>query len=299
MNIKANSIRSLSKYLPQIGNGKPFRVGVPVLGRESKLEELGFNPPFKSDTSILPAAVGKVSRFNSQGREVKRDDLPMESSYRMVYATTRDWHGNPHSGIQHRKYKSYPREHIAGPEAEITLLKVDDALFAVSEEMSVPTTDDSRALHVFNLFLECFGECELFDENIAQIIKVKKVNWNMLPPGSYPWPKVKDHIQKAISNLPDASRQVIEYRIKQIAGCTPDHVAIGSGGFNGYFVFGFSSKGLFVLESTYSDNATYILKSDWESISQLSKSEIIAGNLHHDRLIHKANWAQALRHSLS
>jgi hypothetical protein len=294
MQIKGKSIRSLTKYLPQIGDGKPFRVGISVKGNEARLEALGFPKNLEAGTSILPAVVGRISKFNSQGRDIVRKDRPKITKSRMIHTSWNDWHGYPHSGIQYRDYKVYPKEHINGPEEEITLLKRNAELIAVSEEMTIKSEDDSRALHVVNLFLECFGECELFDKDIAPIVKVRKVHWQLLPPGEYPWAKVKDHIQTATARLGDTERPVVEHRIEHITRHKPDLVAIGTGGFDGYFVFGFTKKKLFVLESTHLDNATYVMKADWQNVSRLSKSEIIAGQLHHDRLVHNRRWSQGL-----
>ncbi|MDM8914292.1 hypothetical protein P2P95_21895, partial [Escherichia coli] len=46
-----------------------------------------------------------------------------------------------------------------------------------------------------------------------------------------------------------------------------------------------------VLESSQCNNATYILNNNWQQLSQLTKAEILDGNLHHARVIHRVNWA--------
>lgn len=299
MQIKGKSIRSLSKYIPQIGNGKPFRIGISVNGLESRLEELGFQVPLEAGVSILPAVVGKVSEFNAHGRDIIRKDLAKVTKSRMIHTTTYDWHGNPHTGFQYRDYESYPREHIDGPEEEIVLLQKGGSLIASSNEITVSSSDDARALHVVNLFLECFGECELLDKDIAPIIKVRKLNWKILPPGEYPWDKAKTHVKEFTSRLKDSERHVIEYRIKHITQHEPDFIAFGTGGFDGYFVFGFTKADLFVFESSHLDNATYILKSDWQALSCLTKKEILATELHHQRLIHTNSWPRMLRSVLA
>ena len=74
----------------------------------------------------------------------------------------------------------------------------------------------------------------------------------------------------------------------------PDFVAYGRAGFKGYAVFGFISKNIYVLESVFPNNATYILSGDWENISKLSKAEILSHNLHEARIIHTANWEKQL-----
>ncbi|OZO59867.1 hypothetical protein CG699_03840 [Escherichia coli] len=44
-------------------------------------------------------------------------------------------------------------------------------------------------------------------------------------------------------------------------------------------------------ESSQCNNATYILNNNWQQLSQLTKAEILDGNLHHARVIHRVNWA--------
>lgn len=294
MRIQGRGVKSLAKFLPVVGNGEPFRVGVPVQGREDRLREIGFSDELEAGLSILPAVEGKISEFNARGREAIHKDKPKEPQARMVFATWNDWHGYPHSGIQIRNYMVYPREHIDGPEERVMLLNSVNGLVAASAEMTVGEFEGARALHVVNLFLEYFGECELFGKDISPIAKVKRVNWKIFPPGEYPWDKVKGKIQEATRKLSDSERPVIEYRISRITKYSPDLVAIGNGGFDEYFVFGFQSKNLFVLESAHLDNATYILKSDWQELSQLTKREILKGGLHQHRLIHSGTWGGKL-----
>lgn len=49
-------------------------------------------------------------------------------------------------------------------------------------------------------------------------------------------------------------------------------------------------RNLFVLESIFLDNATYVFGSDRETISQLSKAEIISGGFQKDRIAHDRRW---------
>ena len=70
----------------------------------------------------------------------------------------------------------------------------------------------------------------------------------------------------------------------------PDFVAYGRSGFKGYAVFGFTERNLYILESVMPNNATYVLENDWETISQLSKAEILSQELHKARIVHSENW---------
>ncbi|WP_243314491.1 hypothetical protein [Geothrix paludis] len=299
MRIKGKSIRSLTKVLPMIGDGRCFYVGLPVSGNESRLIEIGFPKKVQEGQSILPAVLGRHTDFNANGREIIRMDLPLVPESRMVYSTWNDWHGYPHSGFQHRTFNVRQRDLVDPPEENFTVVQNTEGIFTASRELCSGRDSDEQILHVINLFLECFGECHLLDEKKGPIIKVNRLNWHVLPKGEYPWANAKEHIEKVTLRLKDGDREVIEHRLKHIAKHTPDFLAIGQGGFDGYFVLGFSNKNLFVLESPHLDNATYVLSSNWKELSQLTKKEILKGSLQHKRLIHNKGWYRGLTTTLA
>lgn len=100
--------------------------------------------------------------------------------------------------------------------------------------------------------------------------------------------------------LPPSVQPVIRARTSQVEKYGPDFAAIGRAGFYGYWVFGFTKQGLYVLESRMLDNATYVLGADWEVVSRLTKAEIINSELAVARLVHDRGWPekldQVLRH---
>ena len=63
-------------------------------------------------------------------------------------------------------------------------------------------------------------------------------------------------------------------------------------------MFGYPDKNLYVLESYYPNNATYIFSKDWENISKCSKAEILNGNLQEHRFIHNNNWNESIKQIL-
>ena len=65
---------------------------------------------------------------------------------------------------------------------------------------------------------------------------------------------------------------------------------MGRGGFSGYVVFGFPEKNIYVLESAYTGNATYIFDERWEQLSKMTKAEILNEQLQTDRIIHRVGW---------
>lgn len=124
--------------------------------------------------------------------------------------------------------------------------------------------------------------------------KIRKLNWQVLPMGEYPWEKAKEHVRRITEFLEVGQKPVIEHRIRKITQYKPDFLAVGNGGFHGYFVLGFNNKNLYVLESVHLGNATYVFQENWEALAQLTKKDILDSNLHHSRLIHNPKWGGAV-----
>jgi hypothetical protein len=111
-----------------------------------------------------------------------------------------------------------------------------------------------------------------------------------LPPGKYPWSKVKTDIEEIISNRNITQQHMMLRSCESINNLGPDFVAYGRAGFKGYAVFGFVQKNLYILESVIPNNATYVFEKNWEELSKLSKAEILDSSLHKARIVHNANW---------
>lgn len=111
--------------------------------------------------------------------------------------------------------------------------------------------------------------------------------------------KIKKHTEKFTNSLSASDKAVIEMRLEPLSRYKPDFLATGRGGFNGYYVYGFTEKNVFVLESVHLFNATYIFENDWELFSQYTKNEIINGQMPHQRLIHDRKWEWKIRQVLS
>ncbi|MHB9131508.1 MAG: hypothetical protein ACYDBB_10520 [Armatimonadota bacterium] len=66
-----------------------------------------------------------------------------------------------------------------------------------------------------------------------------------------------------------------------------------------WFPQGYLSKGLFVLECTTYGNATYVFDRDWETLSQMTKADILNNAYQKDWIIHQAHWSAKLHHLLA
>lgn len=294
MKFSGKSIRSIRKILKTVGAAKTVRFTVLLEGVSEELRKaLGFDKDPSIGDYLLPSSIGKYTAFNNNGDLKVRKDLPMESESVMFYGASRDWHGGIHYGIKTRTMNKYPREYIPAPSETFEIVDINGKYYISSSELNLIDSEEKRNIHVTNLMLECFSEFEIFDTENVIIIgpKLKRLQWDVLPSGKYPWEKSKKIIQKATERLDKKDKGVIEHRMRIISKRNPDFLATGRAGFSGYFVYGFKDKDVYVLESIHLDNATYIFNSEWEKLSQLTKSEIINSTIPHERIIHNGKWS--------
>ena len=66
---------------------------------------------------------------------------------------------------------------------------VDGELILVTNAIVYNAANMVAITHRINLFLEIFGECHVFTENLERIIQapVRRLHWRLLPPGRRPF----------------------------------------------------------------------------------------------------------------
>jgi len=297
MIISKKRIRSIKSNLGYINPGTKFIVGVSDLERYyTILNFLGFSENLEIGETVLPRPKGPISMFNANGKYLKHKDQPKETAYTTVFWEWEQWAGRDqtetHSKLVDRSYKRYPRTFIAPPSIELTVAVTSEDKKVIISPIFEYNNNDDDLIHWINLFLELFGECQLFTENLEEILIKKpiKLNWDILPEGRMPWEKLQNTILPIVNKASEGKRPVIWDRIHNINKYGPDFQAIGKAGFDGYIVFGFENKSLYVFESIFYGNATYIFDKEWEELSKKSKAEILDNNLQKNRIIHRANW---------
>ena len=130
-----------------------------------------------------------------------------------------------------------------------------------------------------------------------------KLNWDILPKGVRPWSKQKTLLKPFLDNVKDKRQKpVYDSRFEDINNLKPDFTAIGKNGFNGYVIFGFSDKDIYILESAFYGNAIYVFSENWKELSQKTKAEIINNDLQIERITHngeKNNWLEKIKEILT
>lgn len=294
--INKSYIFNVDNYLAAVEEGESFYV-VKALHEvpEERLTKVGFTQQ-EVGTTILPAICGPKSRFNVNGSYILRRDLPKETRIREWYC--KDWGGHWHT--VYIDYERYHRDPIPAPEIEITIMEKDNHKYLVSPLLTNHVDSKEHIKHVLNLFLELFGNCELFKQTLEPIfpnIPITKLNWLILPPGEYPWERVKEGLKLANRK----SLEIVKRNTYQvITQHHPESIGMGLAGFHGYIVYLFPQKSIALLEHMLNGNATYVFNtSSWEMFSQLSKSDIINNNLMIDRIIHKSDWERRITQLLN
>lgn len=299
MRFSGKEKRTLNSDFIRRYHNRPIYLGIPITDqRISILKSIGFQKIEHGET-VLPAPIGKTTKLNANGQEVIHKDKPKEKAYHMIEWNHEEWHGpdrEQKTTYIERSYKRYPRSLIPPPAKELSIFIDQGKELVISEKLDINESNLDEILHYVNIFLEIFGECDVYDENLElSNTQLKKVNWTILPKGSFLSRMLHETISPIISELTIPKQEVIWYRINEINRRNPEFIAVGQAGFKGYIVFAFPKKQIYVLESLFEGNATYVFDENWESLSKRTKAEILSQNLQKDRFIHKRNWKRYIR----
>lgn len=261
----------------------------------NQLKAFGFNETDDSGTCILPSIFNRYAAKNAEPYYIINKKLPKENYTQTLYWTRQEWAGRGEKrevtefvDITRKRYHrdyydpfSVCFTYIAGKEPCI----VSDSILNTSENIE-------KLMNTVNMLLGLFGECSVEYENMPREIKHVQLNWDVLPPGKYPWDRVKSSLDSICVKSNKTQVAMMMRNCESIYKVGPSFVAYGRSGFRGYVVFGFPEKSTYILESIYPNNATYVFDSDWEYLSKLTKAEILSNNLHRTRIIHTKNWEQ-------
>ncbi len=311
MRITKKRIRSINNNFSKNLIDTTIIIGV-VLSIDTdlnKLKSLGFTDGFNIGETVLPPAIGTVSSFNAYGKEVPDKTKPKE----IIKYIEREWCWKQWCGRGCTKevcesrpvpIKGYPRIIIDPPSVELTISKKDeDKIYITTAKVKLSKANEKEVVHKVNLISEIFGGVEIFDEEQVPIVKTTtKLNWEILPKGIRPWDKQKTLLKPFLDNIKDQrQRPVYDSRFEDINNLQPDFTAIGKNGFNGYVIFGFSDKDIYILESAFYGNAIYVFSENWKELSKKTKAEIINNNLQIERITHsgeKNNWLGKIKEIL-
>ena len=302
MIIRKNRIRSESN-LNEFKKGSNLTIKVNnVLNSQTKIEKFGFKLDDVDGTTILPSVFNSYSRKNAEQFYTIDKTLPKEKYTQTIYWTRTEWAGRGETRevteFTDIVRERYHRDYHLPYSVEFTLLRTESENSIVSQQIKYVDDNIKKIINTINLVLSLFGKCEIISDeepSYSTPAKVVHVNWDILPKGKYPWTKVKKSIESISKKYNNTQKEMMLRNCEEINKLSPDFVAYGRAGFRGYAVFGFTDKNLYILESMFPNNATYIFEKDWEELSMLSKGEILNQSLHKARIIHTAKWNEKFK----
>lgn len=291
-------LRALDRHLRAVPGGTPVVAALTDLDdHRERLVEIGFRELAVGET-VLPLSVGPVSTFNAEGTFIVHKDQPKETAYRQQDWTWYEFHGR-YDRVERSKtvdvpYERYPRTFVPPPSVELTIAEdADGQKVVVTPQVIYDDGHAAELLHSINLVREIFGETAILTESLDTFTtpQVRRLNWEVLPAGEMPWPQLQRRLRPVLDDVGERTGPVITRRLELLTEThEPNFVAVGRAGFNGYMVFGYPSSDVYVLESIYYGNATYVFGDEWERLSQMTKAEILRNDLQEDRIIHREGW---------
>lgn len=299
--LKKKRINKLS-CLDFVNQGKKIVVALRDAMRfKDTLVKLGFSDELKEGERILPLPMNPSTTRNAEKFYVIDKTKPKETYSQTLWWTRHEWAGRGETrevtDYVSIPRKRYPRTEYAPYSVEL-ILKYDDygQLMVVTDPLLFSKSDEKLILNTINIFLISFQECEVLTDNLEKLLPVQvvRLNWEVLPKGEYPWSKMRENLERMSVRKGKTARQMMMDKCEYINSFHPDFRAYGKSGFSGYVIFGFQDRNLYVLESVYPNNATYVFGTDWEELSKLSKAEILNDNLQNARLIHHDNWQKEI-----
>ncbi len=302
MKIVKKSIRNAARYLEGFEKERRVIIGITIDEEKTlKLSKIGFSSEALEGERTLPTIIGPKTRFNSNGKTIPIKTLPKETYYIEREWQWTDWSGKDYSKIVYISRERYQREQIQAPSVELQIVEKNGQKIVITDIVEVNEKNYDLIRDKINVLLEIFGECQIFDEGYIPVIddsKIKKINWTILRPGKKGWDGVQEEISEIIKKAKKTKRGVYSERIEYMKSLDPDFIAQGCNGYSGYIVFAFPNKNKYILENIFYGNALYVFEEDWETLSKLTKTEVLLEELYHDRIPHYPNWKEKVKENL-
>lgn len=293
MLLKQSRINNLSVFSSAV-EGEPIYIKVEDVGRYSeKLKKFGFDDCIENADSILPSSFNSYAKKNAELFFTIDASLPKEKYTRTQYWTRNEWAGRNQTRevTNFVDITGYRRHRDWHSPYSVNFTYVDEVKpYIVSDSIIYNSENSEKLKNTVNMVLGLFGECTIEYDFMYSGIKKKRLDWEILPRGKYPWETVKRTIEDLTKKSNRTQAEMMLRNCKTIVDMSPGFVAYGKSGFRGYVVFGFPQKELYILESIFPNNATYIFSNDWETLSKMTKAEILSNELQETRIIHSANW---------
>ena len=255
------------------------------------------------DKKVPESTQGKFSRWNVEGKECKRKDLPKETFYTHVELPNwGDYSKGTHTvSVPRERYPVdfLPPRKVAlriellneGSSSDIYLFR-----FVASEVLSRkdPRFHD-RLFGSLNLLQENLGGCDVARSGLSQeeYLATHRIAWEILPPGNKGEVMVRLFSGRMYTS---EEKAVAEDRYDFLLSLGAKGLIVGDTGLDRYFGARLADN-LVVFENIEYGNAMYVMYDNWEQLSRKSRVELLTGRYgrEFDRVVHHGAWQDKVR----
>lgn len=248
---------------------------------------------------LPPASTGRWSKWNVNGREIVRRDLP--KVFRSWTTEAPNFNGNGTHSITHSR-EVFRKQRLYGQQIEAAVTRRDeprDSLVGtVLLTLQAPYDEDAEQAYLYaaSLARTWFGSATAYslDETGIPQVPDQSVSWDFLPDGTVE--EMREAVVKKFGgSAPPQEIEIMIDRLEKVQSLAPEKRLVGSSGLQRYIGYMFGED-FVAFENPRVGNALYLMYGDWESLSQLSRSQLLASREgDFDRIIHTARWFERLR----
>lgn len=245
------------------------------------------------------ATAGRWSKWNIAGRIKVRKDLP--KTWHSWSIDAPDFRGGGSHTVSFGR-EVFQKQRLYGRQIEASVSLVDEPVDTlvgtVLLELQGPydPEQDDEYLYAASLAKTWFGRVSVLplDEAGVPQIPDSSFGWEFLPDGT------RDELFVELTRKfgPRVSREQVEImvdRLDRVRSLRPENRLVGTTGLQRYIGYQFGPD-FVAFENPRVGNALYVLRGDWQELSQLSRSQLLASRQgEFDRIIHTANWFDKLR----
>lgn len=285
-----------------------------IFVKELSKEDIGnglythLNIQYENKSFVIPNEIipdfnqGKYSKWNVDGREIKREDLPKETFY--VHIEAPNWNGYGTHGVSIKRER-YPIDFLSPRNIKIKIDKISEneatflLKFTISETLHKKDSDfEENLLFCLNLLQENLGGCDIEKSgtSISEYIKTNIMSWEIFPLG-----KRDDSLARIFASKSYSSkeRETIGDRFDFFEKLNPKENIIGNSGFSKYFGAKLEHD-IVVFENVEYGNAIYIMYKNWEELSKKSRLDLLSGRYGRDfdRIAHIGNWKSKVKRTI-
>lgn len=269
--------------------------------KSSNLVKYDIPTTFKDGLEFMPKAKGTTTRANKVGKFVRKE--PNEWTIKTTHIRYRNKRGRL---IEFdRNFNVYVKVLKHKYEIELSYATNEHGeRMLVSPLLAFEQTDSSNTknTHVINLFLEMFGDFEIYNSNLEPALAfTHKYEFDILPKGTMDDSDIV-YLTEGARRFVRKEEEVKAYqkRLQILNEYSPEIVGKGNNGFWGYIVFGFKKGNIVLLESMYNKNATYVFDIEtFESLIAKNKQDVLTHRLAKFRFMHNKNWEKKIRRFLA